>query len=101
VSGRDGLPPEPPAVRRYEEEERELKEFLDRAATSHWTLPQIEREAVAWLDKTLAEHRTDARSKAVTEAWRGTWWDRNWFGLAFLGLVAFAMLMIGLVNGWS
>lgn len=99
MSGRtdqDGLPPErPPAARRYETEWEEL--LAQMTDPGGWN-----QEATrAWLDRTLYMHREQARAVALQESYRGTWWDRNWFALAFLGMIAAAMLMIGLINGWS
>jgi len=82
----------PPAARRYDADWEELEDFV---------LEEDRERVRAWLDRTLYEHRAQARAEALQESFHGTWWDRNWFGLAFLGLVAVAMLMIGLINGWS
>jgi hypothetical protein len=93
----------PPAAHRYETEERELQvhmALLFAAETQEAKKARLD-ETMVWLDRTLYEHRQQARAEAFQESFHGTWWDRNWFGLAFLGLVAFAMLMIGLINGWS
>ncbi len=87
----------PEAAKRYETEERELIRFLDLAAGEEGDTDA----AVLWLDRTLYEHREQARAEALQESFHGTWWDRNWFGLAFLGLIVLALLAIGLVNGWS
>lgn len=90
----------PEAAKRYDREHEEVRNVVRRIIAD----PDGEegwRDLSFWVDTTLAHHRMEARSQALTESWRGTWWDRNWFGLAFLGMVSFALVMIGIVNGWS
>lgn len=87
------------APKRYETEERELAAFLDLAAGEEGDTDA----ALAWLDRTLYTHREQAYALGVLHTQRSapTWWDRNWFALALLGMIAGAMVVIGLTNGWS
>jgi hypothetical protein len=95
----------PPAARRYETEERELSQILQdfALAARDGEADQEEDRAIRWLLVILNDHRTQAYAEGydVARTWKPTWWDRNWFGVVFLGLIAAAMVMIGLINGWS
>lgn len=95
-SDQDGLPP---AATRYADEEAELVSWLDRAASEEADTDM----AIRWLDATIYRHREEAYAQGLLTGkhWKPGWWDRNWFALAFLGLLAAALLMIGLINGWS
>lgn len=100
MSGRDdqdGLKPQ--ALRAYETEERELIDFLNLAAGEEGDTDA----AVAWLDRTLYRHREQAYALGVlhTERSAPTWWERNWFGVVILIMMAGSLLAIGLTNGWS
>lgn len=89
----------PEAAKIFDPEKAELETIVRRIIADQDS--QGWRDLSFWVDVTLAKHRMEARSEGLSESWRGTWWDRNWFGLAFLGMIAFALVMIGLVNGWS
>lgn len=96
----------PKAAKRFETEEKELEELLNRfrfASTGH--VPALREQAMTWLDRVLYEHREQAHAEGLKSwgrptGWKG-WWDRNWFGVALLTMIGGSLLVIGFVNGWS
>jgi len=91
----------PEAAKIFDPEKAELETIVRRIMADPGPAGEGWTDLSFWVDVTLARHRMEARSEGLSDSWHGTWWDRNWFGLAFLGMVAFALLMIGFVNGWS
>lgn len=85
---------------KYRDEKRQLVRMIDDLweekdqqfrdlgyYTTTRGLPKIED----WLDDTIDRYRYGGL----------TWWQRNWFGIMMLTLMGGAMIIIGLVNGWS
>jgi hypothetical protein len=79
---------------KYPVEKRELAALFVNPGTK-------QRELDEWVDQTLDMHRAQADAVARMDAYQGSWWDRNWFGVALIAFLAVGMVVIGLVNGWS
>ena len=96
----------PKAARRYEAEEAELTEMIQRHRyAAEMNRPFHEREILTWLDRTLYQHREEARAEGMRSwgrptGWKG-WWERNWFPVVMLVMIGGGSLLIGFVNGWS
>jgi hypothetical protein len=103
----------PEAAKRYETEEQELAVLVDgwaeqvvryREQTGRRRSPVCggNPDLRNWLDATLYRHREQAYAEGLLAGRPvSTWWDRNWFGVVTLAMMAGTFVLIGLVNGWS